>query len=354
MCPAYYFIISKFKVMQFVYFIGIDMSKEWFDAYLLNGSLPKSGEHKQFDNDRKGFKSFKTWMKQQGVKDFSQAFICMEHTGVYTVPLCQYLNSIKAVYTLIAGLEIKRSMGISRGKNDKVDAKRIAHYAYKERDFIRIYTLPSQAIRSLRTMLSLRRRLQKAKHAFKVSNKELQEFEVLEIMTVLDQTTAKMLQSIENQLVEVDRTIDEILQNHPCIKRNYELLCSVPGIGRWISLYLIVYTQNFVSFRTSRKFASYGGIAPFADESGKHKAKSAHVSHIANKRIKAILTNGAYAAVQNYAEFKTYFDQQIEKGKNEFSVINAVKNKLLHRAFAVIRRNEKYAETYAFHTLVKR
>lgn len=337
--------------MQFLNFIGIDMSKEWFDAYLLKSSNSTTGIHEQFSNDKKGFRAFKKWLVTHKVKVLNETLICMEHTGVYTVPFCKYLNSINANYTLIAGYEISHSSGTRRGKNDKLDAKGIARYAFEKRDIIRIYTLPEDVIRSLRTLISLRSRLMKSAHAFKVSNKELQAFEELEVMTVLDQASQKILQSIDNQLKEVELAIDDLLTKHPSILKNYELLKSVPGIGKWIALYLIVYTQNFVSFRKSRKFATYSGIAPFKKESGKQRAKKAHVSHIANKKMKAILTNGAYAAIKHSTEFKTYFDQQIEKGKNEFSVINSVKNKIIHRAFAVINRGTKYTETHAYHQM---
>jgi len=334
--------------MKFLNFVGIDMSRNWFDAFLLKSNNSTTGVHEQFNNDIKGFRAFKKWLTLQGVKDLSQTLICMEHTGVYTVPLCRYLNSINAVYTLIAGYEIKYSSGTRRGKTDKVDAKRIARYAFEKQDVIRMYTLPSAAIRSLRTLLSLRSRLLKADHAFKVSNQELQKFEILEVMSVLDQASQSILQSIEDQLKEVKLAIKELLEQQPSMKQNYELLLSVPGIGQIIALHLIVYTQNFVSFRKSRKFATFCGIAPFEESSGEDQAKSAHVSHIANKKMKALLTNGAYSAVKHYTEFKTYFDKHIKKGKNEFNVINAIKNKMIHRAFAVINRGSKYMENYIY------
>lgn len=334
--------------MKFLNFVGIDMSRNWFDAHLLKRSSSIKGVHQQFSNDKKGFRAFRKWLSEQGIKDLGQTLICMEHTGVYTVPLCRYLNSIKAIYTLIAGYEIKYSMGTRRGKTDQADAKRIARYAYEKQDVIRMYTLPSAAIRSLRTLLSLRSRLLKATHAFKVSNRELQKFEVLEVMTVLDQASSNVMESIDNQLTTVNETIEQLLEQHPSIQRNYELLLSVPGIGQIIALYLIVQTQNFVSFRKSRKFATYCGIAPFEESSGEQTAKSAHVSHLANKKMKALLTNGAYAAIQHYTEFKSYYDRQIKKGKKEFNVINVIKNKLIHRAFAVVNRGTKYMDNYTY------
>jgi hypothetical protein len=43
------------------------------------------------------------------------------------------MTEMKLNYILVPGLEIKRSMGIQRGKNDQIDAKKIAQYAYRRR-----------------------------------------------------------------------------------------------------------------------------------------------------------------------------------------------------------------------------
>lgn len=336
------------KKLSFFYYVGIDISKLWFDAYILDKNTPKQGEHHQFSNNKKGFHAFIQWLKETGVEDLSKVLIGMEHTGVYTVPLCEYLNTTILTYTLIPGLTIKKSLGITRGKNDKIDAKRIARYIYKEIDFMSIHTLPSKAIRSIQSLLAHRRRLQKAKHAFGVSSGERKAYDDIDNLNFLTEASDKMVDFVGEQLKEIDSAINQILHEYPELKRNYDLMCSVPGIGRWTALNLIVCTQNFVRFSNSRKFASYAGIAPFDNSSGKKVAKSAHVSHIANKNIKALLTNGAYSAVRSYQEFKEYFDKQIEKGKNEFCVINNVKNKMIHRVFAVIRRQQEYVNVHAF------
>ena len=121
--------------MNYSYYIGNDISKEWFDVALLNVQTPRKTEHRQFENSEKGFKELMTWLREKGVK-LSQAFFCLEHTGVYSVPFCRFLSKKSAHYSLVPGSEITASLGISRGKNDRIDAKRIAQYAYKNKDFM--------------------------------------------------------------------------------------------------------------------------------------------------------------------------------------------------------------------------
>jgi transposase len=52
------------------------------------------------------------------------------------------------------------------------------------------------------------------------------------------------------------------------IKKNYQLVTSVKGVGLIVRATMLAYTNNFTSFENWRKFSSYPGIAPFEYESG--------------------------------------------------------------------------------------
>ena len=54
------------------------------------------------------------------------------------------------------------------------------------------------------------------------------------------------------------------------------------------------------------------------------------------------------AAVQHNEELKQYYNRKIEEGKNKMSVINAVRNKLVQRIFAVVRDGRNYVENYEY------
>lgn len=331
---------------MFLYFIGIDISKEWIDAAIRTKQYPRTVKHSRFDNNEKGFKLFLKWCKAQGVLDFSQLFICMEHTGVYGVPLCEFFNKKSLCYTLIPGALIA-NQGITRGKNDKADAKKIASFALKNHEDIRLHTLDAEAVRMLKALLGLRKRVMKAKHAIGVSFKEIQGFETQNVVNTILDNSNKMLAQFAEQLKEIDRQIDELLAEQPELKNNYELLLSVPGIGRQNALYMIVFTKNFVSFICPKKFAAFAGIAPFQSSSGKSVHSRTKVSHKANKKMKALLTGGVNNSLRSCAEYRRYFDKQIKKGKNEYSVKNVIRNKIVSRAFAIIKRGTPYVNTQA-------
>ena len=58
------------------------------------------------------------------------------------------------------------------------------------------------------------------------------------------------------------------------LNENYELALSIKGIGAVIATDLIIKTGNFKTINTARKTASYAGVCPFPNESGKMAGKS--------------------------------------------------------------------------------
>jgi len=108
---------------KYVLFIGIDMSKKWFDASLTVDGAKELMLHKQFSNNLKGFQALIYWIsRQQQALGCQGAYLfCLEHTGIYTLPLCVFLEEHGFDYCLESALRIKRSLGIRRGKSDKAD-----------------------------------------------------------------------------------------------------------------------------------------------------------------------------------------------------------------------------------------
>ena len=71
-------------------------------------------------------------------------------------------------------IQIKRSIGMQRGKNDKVDAHRIVMYAFRYHDQVVIFERPRQEVEELKHLLTTRQRLTKQKKQLEVPLKELE------------------------------------------------------------------------------------------------------------------------------------------------------------------------------------
>jgi transposase len=106
-------------------------------------------------------------------------------------------------------------------------------------------------------------------------------------------------------------------------------------------------TKNFTAFKDGRKFSCYCGSAPFDHSSGKSIRKKTRVSHLADKRMKTLLTLGARTAIQHDKELKAFYERRLLMGKSKNSTINIVRNKIILRMFAVINRQTPFVKQYS-------
>lgn len=323
-------------------FVGCDMSKAYFDASFREviGKVSYLG---RFDNTYSGFELFvKTLSKTSDVSK-SEWLICFENTGVYSKSFLEWLVSRSITCKEESPLRIYKSSGIKRGKDDKIDSKDITKYVFEKRDSLRVSKMPKPMIVSLKQLLSRRDFLIRKKQSCEISIKEKRQLIDPHLLKILEDQNKELLELFHNQISKIEEKIIELIDEDMSIKTNYLLVQSIIGIGPIISAYLIAYTENFTLFNDSRKFASYSGVAPFPHRSG-IKVGRTRVSHMANKKIKSLLSNGAISAIVFDNEIKVYYKRKLKEGKAKGTVLNAVKNKLIHRVFAVIKRQSPYVK----------
>jgi transposase len=317
--------------------IGIDMSKENFDVRIHSNQM-----YEAFENSIKGFKKLIKWVDKNSVFSKDESLFVFEHTGLYSHQLSVFLTEQNFNFVMIPGLEIRRSLGIARGKDDKVDATKIALYAFRLRDELKPTQLPTEEIMALKHLLSLRERLVKQRAGYKVSRGEQQRVLVKKENKVLFETQEKIISFLNKQIKAVEQELNEIITCSEDLKRNFNLITSIKGVGTQTALQILVCTNNFTKFKNARKFASYCGIAPFPNRSGTSLRGKTKVSPLANKRVKSLLDLCAKVAIQRNIEMKQYYKRKVSEGKNKMSVINIIRNKLLARVFAVVHRGSPY------------
>ena len=328
-------------------FIGIDISKKWIDVSITNDGKKDKMIHRRFSNSEKGFKKLMAWIKSQKIKWAISgcSLFCMEHTGVYTFALCAFLEHHQMDFVMESALRIKRSLGITRGKSDKADSKDIARYAFLHAGSLKISVLPAGGLMKLKNLLTHRALLVKQRTMLKSSTKEFHAFMPQEfIPELMEQDSKQLISILSTKIQAIEKTMLSIVKQDQELTRLYELVKSVKGIGLIISITLLVYTNCFKAFESARKFACYIAIAPFAKSSGTSLNIAAKVGKMGYTKIKALLSNACASALQHDKQLKAYYNRKIEQGKEKGCVLNAVKNKLVARIFAVVKRGTPFVD----------
>jgi len=328
--------------MKMVDAIGLDMSKETFDARIHTTQL----SHK-FPNKKAGFRLLLKWASTCGL-NLAQVRFCAENTGLYSESISEFMTAQKMHFSLLPALEIKRSLGITRGKDDELDAQRIAQYTYLRRDVLKDFTPLSDSLKALKKLVGLRRKLVSTRHRFEVTIAESRRVLHMKEHKVYFMSQQKMVIQASKQIQAVEKEIERLIASEQELQKMNLLLQSVVGIGPVIAAHLIAFTGGFSRFKTWRQFACYICVAPFPYTSGSSVHGKSRVSHLANKELKSLMHLSASTAIQHDPELKLYYKHRLKEGKSEMSSLNIVRNKILARVFAVIKRQTPYVKTHAY------
>lgn len=319
------------------FIIGVDVSKLKLDLHCY-------GQSNSFviSNDCKGFKALLKWIKKEVSKDINSVMIVMEYTGIYTYGLEQFLHQQNIAYVKRPALDIKRSVGMKRGKTDKADARMISQYGWYRKEELKPMKPLSDTQQQLQQLMNYRDKLVADKASYEARIKELRGQLGDKLPARIIESTEYVMQVLEVEIKEAKKAIEELITSDDELGNNYELTTSVQGIGFVTAVHLLIVTENFTRFNDPRKFACYSGVAPFEHTSGSSIKGRTKVSQLANKKIKSLLTLAAICAVKHDPELKAKYEQKLKEGKAKMSALNMIRFKLIERVFAVIKRQSPY------------
>jgi transposase len=330
------------------HYMGIDVSKLWFDLSLLTviDHCKQPVLTERFDNTAQGIKLMDKWLKSQRIPFNEDCLLVIENTGVYHRLLWEYCSIHHLPIHIGNATHIKWSFGIARGKSDKIDSQRLCNYAFKQANELKATPVLNPVLLKLKDLMTSRSRLISQINSIRVYLNELKSSNSSQMQKLLEQTHKAALDGINKSIKLVEDQILSIVKDDARIQNNYQLLISVPGIGHLTAVYIICCTNNFIDKITGKQLASYAGVVPFANTSGISIKGRNKVHKMANKDLKKMLHLCALVAIRNYPEFKQYYERKKAEGKHSMAIINAVRNKIVLRAVAVINNQCKYVDNY--------
>lgn len=317
---------------HFKFYVGIDVSKDWLDVAVF---VPNEGVVHQvkIDNSTKPIGMlFKTLKKQFSGKT-EEFFYCLEHTGKYCLAFLEVATRIGAKVWLELPIQIKRRQGLVRGKTDQWDAERIAEYAYRFEDKAVFWEPTDKTIQKLKDLQVKRAQL------VKVHSQLIQEDK-------LDPLFKKPIAALKQAINAIEAKLDQVLAENEEFNHQSELLRSIPGVGKQTALALIIATRGFTRLTDTRKLSCYAGVAPFPYSSGTSVKGRTKISQMGDMKLKVLLNLSAWNAIRSIRSLKEYYQRKVLEGKHKLSVINAIRNKIIAMALAVIKRDSAFRPEY--------
>ncbi len=319
--------------------LGVDVSRNTLDI-----SCSELNEHIKIKNGTDGFTLFIKWCTLLKI-DLAKSFLVMEYTGGYEYKLIQFCEAKGILYARVPGLAVKNSLGITRGKNDKVDSMRIAQYGEQKHKTLNAAKPVNAQLMRLKELLSFRKRLVRENAGYQTTLKERDHMYGLNKKDIIVKGLEQKIKANEKIVVAIEVEMIKLVTQDEKMKINYMIITSIKGIGKINALMTIAYTENFTCFTNARSYAVYVGVVPFDHSSGVSVKGRKRISHIANKELKQELNQAARSAMVWDKELRAYGERKMES-KCYKIVLNNIKFKLILRMFALVKRGEMYVENY--------
>lgn len=235
--------------------VGIDVCQSWLDVHV----LPEAKELR-VANNTEGIQKLKKWLKQ-----FDIAMIAIEATGKWHRLVVRSLTASGIPVAVTDPYRVRcfaKAGGIA-AKTDRLDARVLALYAKLMKPEIR--TLTPETIENLRELVVARDHavgtvtaLKNQRHA------ACDKFLIGEI--------AKEIVRAEKYVAKIDSEVMNRIKIDTVLKRRYDIITSVPGVGDVTAMTLIAHFDELGTC-SQKQIAALAGLAPRANESGQSIGK---------------------------------------------------------------------------------
>lgn len=316
--------------------LGLDVAKLKFNACLMRagGKL----RHKVFSNSTAGFAQLSDWLKKQGVK---RVHACMEATGTYGDSLATYLHEQDHTVSVVnpAAIKAYAQSHLSRTKTDRVDAALIAGFCGERRP--PAWHPPEREVQELQALV---RRLESL-----IEMRTAEENRLSSGISVgaVRESVEQLLAHLSDQIKRTEALIRDHIDQHPGLRRQRELLDSIPGIGETTAAALLAEVPDILQYKSARQVAACAGLVPRERQSGSSIRGRVRLSKIGNARLRKALYFPAVTALRCNPFFQQWAEGLRQRGKSKMAVIGAAMRKLIHLAYGVLKTGRPFDPEWA-------
>jgi transposase len=316
--------------------LGLDVAKLKFNACLLreDGRL----RHKVFPNNPDGFSQLSDWLVKLGVE---RVHACMEATGTYGDSLATYLHEAGHTVSRVnpAAIKAYAQSRLSRTKTDRVDAALIASFCAERRP--PAWHPPAPELRELQALV---RRLDSLVEMRTMEENRLSSGIAVEAVR---ESVEELISHLSEQIKRTEQLIRDHIDRHPGLKKQHELLDSIPGVGEATAAVLLAEVPDIKEYRSARQVAAFAGLVPRERQSGSSVRGRVRLSKIGNARLRKALYFPAVTAPRCSPFFQQWAEGLRQRGKSKMAVIGAAMRKLVHLAYGVLKTGRPFDPEWA-------
>lgn len=323
--------------------VACDVSKATVDAAWFDESRQRWSERK-IANQRRGWRSLLEWLEKSSGEDRAAFRLVVEATGVYHRPFVDfaYGQGLRVIVTN-PGRAAENARSHNRlNKSDRLDARSLYGYGQELKNVFE-YRPDSPEINGLKALLSRLRQLDKD---LTRERNRLEKCPYIAESQLLTASVRRQMRALEREKQLIQGEIDDLIRRHPDLKHRQELMCSIKGVGKGMSQWLLplLYRQQFTS---ARQLAAFLGLTPIHKRSGTSLNRRGRLSGRGNGYVRSRFYMPAVSAITHNPELKRLYQTLIQSGKTEKQALTAVMRKLVHICYGVVKNDQPYRPAVA-------
>jgi len=318
--------------------LGIDIAKDKFDVALISSKLSEKPQKEKikfaaFENNTRGFKLLLKWISDNDADDLHA---CMEATGGYSEALGTYLHECGYKVSIVNPSQICNyaKSELSRNKTDKTDAAIIARFCRANRPHEwKPLDEDGRKLKSLtKRMGELEKMLQQEKTRLKAPGLDPE----------VKESIIEIIDKFKSEIEAIRKKIREHVKSCEYLRKNVELLDSIPGIGEKTAFVILGLVGEITRFSDVNQFCAWTGVVASKRESGKSVRGKPRMSRKGNAAIRKAMFMPALVAMEHNPVLKKFKDVLKTRNKNGMTIVVAVMHKLLRMVYGVLKNQKPF------------
>jgi transposase len=321
-----------------MFVVGCDVSKKKLDLALLLSLEPLKLRSKVVENHQPGWMALIDWACRQANCTSGELHVIMEATGAYHEAAAYALTQAGVKVSVVNPALVRDfAKGLAvRTKTDATDRAVLARYGAMAKPAL--WRPPASEVVELKGLLD---RLHVIEAELTRESNRLEKAQVSVTPPVVLESLHKNLAFLEQQKRELAQRIDDHIEGHPQLKRDRELLESIPAIGRKTACRMLCVLHSR-QFQAATSVAAYLGLVPIQHRSGTSVYKPPRLSKAGDGAMRAALYMPAVVASRVNPDIRAHYQRLLAQGKSKMSAIGAAMRKLVHICFGVLKTQQPY------------
>lgn len=296
-----------------------------------------------FPNKQSGFLSLIKWVNRLSETKIKVQFV-MEATGVYHQKFAYFLDDNGYDLSIVLPNKISNYMRTLEIKTitDSSCSKAIAQFGLERK--LDLWKKPNPLYKLLQQLTRERDQIVSERVAVK-NQLHAEKSEAEPNKNSLKRLNARII-FLNKQEAEIKRDIKTCISNEKELKRDVDIICSIPGVGELTAVIVLAETNGFELIRNKKQLVSYAGLDIKEKQSGTSVRGIPKISKRGNRTLRKSLHLPAITSIKHNETHRDLYARIVSKNGIKMKGVVAVQRKILELIYTLHKNKTEFERNH--------